>query len=80
MSNVEVIGFSIDNQQIETVSEYKYHGQIVSFEKRQGKELSAGIASGRRNFWTHKHIFKSNLNVSLKSKVFRPCIEPTLTY
>ena len=65
--------------QICDTQNYKYLGQIISFENRINHEIGVRIGNGWRAFWRLKHILKSKMGISTKIKIFRSCVLPVLT-
>lgn len=50
MANKETRGIILKDQLMETVTEYKYLGQIISTDDRKNKELSPVSQTLERNF------------------------------
>ena len=71
----------VNNNNIEAVEEYIYLGQRFSLlDKGQEKEIQRRINAGWAAFANHKDIFKSNMPLSLKRKVYNACVLPAITY
>lgn len=66
--------------ELEYVNDYVYLGQMMSFIKRLDKEVERRVNIGWKKYWALKHIFKSDLHISIKRKVFNACILPAMTY
>ena len=67
---------SMRSRIIDRVTEYKYVGQIVSFEDKMGSELKSRTTKA----WAHRDIFDSKINTEGKIKILESCIYPVLTY
>ncbi len=65
---------------LELVDEYTYLGQIVSANPAHEKEIRRRIGMGWSGFGKQNFVMKSNLLLSLRSKVINQCILPVLTY
>ena len=75
------INISVNNTNIEAVDEYIYLGQRFSLkDKNQDKEIQRRITAGWTAYAKHRDIFKSNIPISLKRKVYEACIIPAMTY
>ncbi|KAG7311162.1 hypothetical protein JYU34_002159 [Plutella xylostella] len=80
MTNTTQTPININNIDLEYVEDYIYLGQNISFKEKMDKEITRRINIGWKKYWSLKHIFKSKLHQSLKSKVFNTCILPAMTY
>ena len=80
MTNCNDVSFWIDNQEIEIVNEFKYLGQIESFEDSEMKEINIRIKNSWKIFWSMKKFFKSDLPQFHKKRLFDSCVAPVLTY
>lgn len=82
MSNSsQKIAISVNNQQLEYVSEYIYLGQLVSTTECMQKELERRIANTWKRFWSLSEVMKNKeMPMTEKRKVFNACILPCLTY
>ncbi|XP_030025374.2 uncharacterized protein LOC115443910 [Manduca sexta] len=70
-----------NNVPVEYVEEYIYLGQIISHTDITTKEVKRRIANGWKRYWSLKEIMKStDLNTSIKRKVFNTCVLPCITY
>ncbi|NNK28772.1 MAG: reverse transcriptase family protein, partial [Flavobacteriaceae bacterium] len=75
-SKVEIKG-----TEIELVSSYVYLGHKISFtDINQAEEINRRIQLAWAAFGKYSDIFRSNLPVSLKRKVYNQCIIPTMSY
>lgn len=54
---------NLNGIEIEKVSEYRYLGQIVSFENKSEKEIKIRRANAWKAFWTQKYLLKGNLKL-----------------
>ena len=71
----------INNRDIEQVDEYVYLGQnFTLLHKSQDKEIQHRLKAGWSAFSKHKDIYKGNLPMCLKRKVFNACVIPSITY
>jgi Reverse transcriptase (RNA-dependent DNA polymerase) len=80
MSNTDVNNFTINGHIIEKVQEYKYLGQLISFEDRGSKEVNARIRAEWNSFWSQKKFFCGNLPIFHKMRLFDASILSILTY
>lgn len=81
MTNSTEIPVSLDNNQIEYVSEYTYLGQLMSFQNRRQKEIQRRIALAWKKFWSLKFILLDRtLNLKMRCSVMNTCILPALLY
>ena len=72
---------NVNNVLIENVQGYVYLGQHYSLkEKNQDKEIQRRIMAGWAAYAKHRDIFKSNLAICLKRKVYNSCGLPAMTY
>ena len=68
-------------EQIEFAENYVYLGQNIKLKDIiQDKEIQRRIQLGWRAFDRLNYIFKSELPLCLKGKIFNICIIPTMTY
>lgn len=70
----------INGVEIKNVPEYVYLGQIISFQDKSKKEIARRTNLGWKKYWALKNIFKSRTSKTLKSKVMKSCVFPTLIY
>jgi Reverse transcriptase (RNA-dependent DNA polymerase) len=80
MSNTDDTNFEIDGWKIEKVEEYKYLGQIVSFQHKMTKELDTRISAAWRSFWALKKFLLSELPIYHKRNLMDSVILPVFTY
>ncbi|KAG7311380.1 hypothetical protein JYU34_002422 [Plutella xylostella] len=80
MTNYTQIPVIANGKQLEYVEDYVYLGQVISFQNRLDKEIDRRVNMGWKKYWSLKYIFKSNLHISIKRKVFNMCVLPTMTY
>lgn len=80
MSNSNDQDYLVDELRIETVVDFKYLGQIISFSNRQSKEIDARISAAWRSFWSLKRFLLSSLPMHHKRILMDSVIIPTLTY
>lgn len=81
MSNGILENICINGEQIESVKEYIYLGQSVSFENQTGREVHRRIALAWNKYWSLKEIMKNKqINLNIKKKVYETIIMPSLTY
>lgn len=74
-------GVCIDGMQIEEVTSYKYLGHELRINKdNQTHELARRIGLTWAAFGNLRHIFKTDIPICLKRKVFNQCVLPVLTY
>lgn len=71
----------INNINIEQTYSYKYLGHEISIERdNQTREIQRRIGLTWAAFGKLKSVFRSNLPICLKRKVFNQCVLPVLTY
>ncbi len=70
----------IENEALELVEEYTYLGLIFNANPVHEKEIRRRIGMGWSAFGKHNLIMNSNLQLSLKRKVYNHSILPVLTY
>ncbi len=70
----------IQGEEINIQDEVTYLGQLISFKNRREKELSMRIKKSWKNFWPPKSIFKSNMDLKLKTTVWQRCTMAVLMY
>lgn len=81
LTNGEPCYIKIDDTNIETVKEYIYLGQLVSFDNSTQNEIQRRIALGWRKYWSLKELMKNNqIDIKIKTKLYNIVILPTLTY
>lgn len=80
LTNGPKTNINIEGNTLEYVEEAIYLGQTVSFNNKWDKEIQRRTALAWKKYWSLKDIMKSNIAVSVKSKVFDSCILPCLTY
>ncbi|KAK9876748.1 hypothetical protein WA026_014986 [Henosepilachna vigintioctopunctata] len=70
----------VEDSPLEIAASYTYLGQIVTGDG----DITPKIMQRTRTAWSTvgrlKHIFKSDMPLSLKSKVFDQCLLPAMTY
>jgi hypothetical protein len=71
---------TIDNDQIEIVSSFTYLGQIFNINAELQEEINHRVQLAWYSFNKLKDVFKGELPICLKRKVFNECIIPVLTY
>ena len=59
---------------------YRYLGQLASFEYRIEKELKVRVGNTWKAFWAQRHIFKSNMKLKIKIRIFESAVIPVLLY
>lgn len=72
--------FKIDNNEIEIAAEYKYLGQIISWESRTKNEIKVGKANAWKASWAHKSILEGKLILKSKIKILASSVYPMLMY
>ena len=77
---VEMEDVIVDGNKIEVVEEYIYLGQLQSGNKNMFGEINRRTKMGWSAFGKLNSIFKSNMPLCLKRKVFDQCILPVITY
>ncbi len=65
---------------LETVEEYTYLGQIISFKEKMGKEIERRISHAWKGYWDLKLVFKGSVKISSKIRMFEACVLPILLY
>jgi len=70
----------IERTEIEEVEDYTYLGQVVSFREGMEKELRARKSRAWNGFWALKGIFKGEMNLKSKIKIWEMCVLPVLCY
>ena len=78
---VDTTPINVDNVLIENVEGYVYFGQRLSLkENNKDKEIQRTTMAGREAYSKHRDIFKSNLAICLKRRVFNSCVLPAMTW
>lgn len=83
MTNIDVsylAHVSVNNNNIELVNEFKYLGQLLSFENPTRKDMQIRINNAWRSFWSLKKFFRSRMAMKQKKKLFDTCVLPVFTY
>ena len=70
----------IDDQQLEQVNKYIYLGRIITMNDDIMAEILNRAKLGWRAFGRLNSVFKNNMPICLKRKVFDQCVLPVLTY
>lgn len=74
-------GVYIDGIQVEETTSYKYLGHEIRINRdNQTHELMRRIGLTWAAFGNLRHVFKADLPICLKRKVFNQCVLPVLTY
>lgn len=71
---------TLANEPLETVTEFTYLGQAISFTNKTNTEISKRIGNAWKKFWALKHILLANFPLYQKKKIMDMCILPILTY
>lgn len=71
---------TIGNTLIETVNDYKYLGQTVTFGNRTKTELEVRRAAAWKAFWAQKTCLKGKMKLRTKIKILESTVYPVLTY
>ena len=74
------IDVKVENTILEKVQKYTYLGQIITMSPNMELEIKNRISQGWRAFGAASDIFKSNMPLCLKRKVYNQSIIPTMTY
>ena len=64
---------------IERVSEYRYLGQLISFDNKTEKELKVRRANAWKAFWAQKYLLESDLSLKTKVETYESTVLPVLT-
>lgn len=72
--------YIVDGEEIEVVEDFKYLGQIMSFNNRQSKNIDARVSAAWRSFWAMKSFLLSDLPIFHKKRLMDGVILPILTY
>jgi len=82
MTNIPTdTNIKIQNQEVELVDEYKYLGHTLRLGyENQKNEISRRIGLTWAAFGKLKFIFRSNMDIRLKTKVYEQCVLPVMTY
>ena len=81
LTNISNLGeIKLGDTKIEKVQEYRYLGQIISFDNKIEKELKVRRNNAWKAFWAQKHILKSNLKLKTKIRIFESTVIPVLLY
>lgn len=81
MSNIPALGeIKLNDVKIERVTEYRYLGQVISFENKTEKEIKIRRAEARKAFWAQKYLLKSNLRLKTKIRTFESTVLSVLLY
>ena len=71
LSNISNLGeIKVGGNVIEKVQEYKYLGQLISFDNKTEKELKVCRGNAWKAFWAQKHLLKSNMKLKTKIRIF----------
>ena len=70
----------VNDKEIEIVSEYRYLGQIISFNNKMEKEIKIRRANAWKAFWALKFILKSKMKLKTKIRILESAVTPVLTY
>lgn len=70
----------VEGKEIEIVKEAIYLGQTVAIDDRLDKEISRRINQGWKNYWSLRQIYKSNMSIKNKIRVWESCTLPALVY
>ena len=66
---------------IETVDQFVYLGQLVSYPRNHNREISRRIRSGWNAFHKYRYLLTAkNIAMKLKRRLFNCCIVPTRLY
>ena len=63
----------LEGENLEVVNNYVYLGQNITMENEFAEEISSRINRGWRSFGQNSDIFKSNIPMSLKRKLYNQC-------
>lgn len=61
---------SVNQNNIEFVNEFKYLGQLISFENPSRRDMQIRINNAWRSFWSLKKFFRSKIAMKQKKKLF----------
>jgi len=78
--HVNAVQITLNQVEIKNVTSYTYLGQLTSATSDKEKEIKRRIALGWQAFGRASSIFKSNMPIALKRRVYNQCIIPTMTY
>jgi hypothetical protein len=67
-------------EEIETVDEYVYLGQLITPANDSMNEVKRRISAGWGAFSKYRDILKSKMPMCLKRKLYNQCIQPAMTY
>jgi hypothetical protein len=70
----------LNNQEIEKINNFVYLGQMIETNRNIETEINRRISQGWRQFGKLNKIFKADIPLCLKKKVFDQCILPVMTY
>ena len=79
-SQIPISDIRLEGQVVDAVEEYTYLGQQVTMAGERTGEIKRRLAAGWGAFAKYNDLMRSKLPVCLKRKVYRQCIEPTMTY
>ena len=78
---IKTKNFNIKSSYIEHVKQYKYLGSIINDTNSIEEEVKESLALGIKAYCANLKFFKSRLvTKSLKLKLYRTVIRPTVTY
>ena len=81
LTNISNLGeIKVGGNMIEKVQEYKYLGQLISFDNKTEKELKVRRGNAWKAFWAQKHLLKSNMKLKTKIRIFESTVIPVLLY
>ena len=67
-------------EEIETVDEYVYLGQLITLANNNMNEVKRRTSAGWGPFSQYRDILKSKMPMYLKRKLYNQCIQPAMTY
>mgnify|MGYP000990248214 CR=1 FL=1 len=70
----------MEGTKIEEVKEYTYLKQVVSFKEGLEKELIMRKSKAWNSYWALKGIFKREMNLEAKIKIWEMCMLPILCH
>ena len=74
------VHFAIDGEQLEQVSDFRYHGHVLSEEGRCSKEIKMQIGMAKCAFNKGKELLTKGMSMNLKKKSMKTLAQSVLTY
>ena len=74
-------GIIIDGEELDSVEQYVYLGQLITADNNQSKEIARRIGQGWASFGKYNNILRdTKIPISLKRKIMDNMVTPAMTY